>query len=107
MLVLAVVREEERPRCYFEMQTHTPQWRRSRRARSYLHSRRANRGSPPCTHPGMERPFCLKAKNGLIIRPFIMRSDSELLIFMFRSEKKMGLLMQSDFAKSDGILVER
>ena len=36
-----------------------------------------------------------------------MRSDSELLIFMFRSEKKMGLLMQSDFAKSDGILVER
>ena len=32
-----------------------------------------------------------------------MRSDSELLIFMFRSEKKMGLLMQSDFAKSDGI----
>ena len=45
MLVLAVVREEERPRCFFEMQTHTPQWRRSRRARSYLHSRRANRGS--------------------------------------------------------------
>ena len=32
-----------------------------------------------------------------------MRSDSELLIFIFRSEKKMGLLMQSDFAKSDGI----
>ena len=32
-----------------------------------------------------------------------MRSDSELLIFTFRSEKKMGLLMQSDFAKSDGI----
>ena len=32
-----------------------------------------------------------------------MRSDSELLIFVFRSEKKMGLLMQSDFAKSDGI----
>ena len=31
-----------------------------------------------------------------------MRSDSELLIFMFLSEK-MGLLMQSDFAKSDGI----
>ena len=25
MLVLAVVREEERPRCFFEMQTHTPQ----------------------------------------------------------------------------------
>ena len=37
------------------------------------------------------------------LRPFIMRSDSELLIFTFRSEKKMGLLMQSDFAKSDGI----
>ena len=31
-----------------------------------------------------------------------MRSDSELVIFIFRSEKKMGLLMQSDFAKSDG-----
>ena len=38
-----------------------------------------------------------------VIRPFIMRSASELLIFIFRSEKKMGLLMQSDFAKSDGI----
>ena len=25
MLVLAVVPEEERPRCFFEMQTHTPQ----------------------------------------------------------------------------------
>ena len=25
MLVLAVVREEERPRCFFEMQTHTTQ----------------------------------------------------------------------------------
>ena len=37
------------------------------------------------------------------LRPFIMRSDSELLIFIFRSEKRMGLLMQSDFAKSDGI----
>ena len=35
--------------------------------------------------------------------PFIMRSDSELLIFIFRCEKRMGLLMQSDFAKSDGI----
>ena len=34
---------------------------------------------------------------------FIMRSDSELLIFIFRSEKRMGLLMQSDCAKSDGI----
>ena len=32
-----------------------------------------------------------------------MRSDSELLIIIFRSEKRMGLLMQSDFAKSDGI----
>ena len=31
-----------------------------------------------------------------------MRSDSELLIFIFRSEKRMGLLMQSDFAQSDG-----
>ena len=32
-----------------------------------------------------------------------MRSDSELLIFIFRSDKRMGPLMQSDFAKSDGI----
>ena len=32
-----------------------------------------------------------------------MRSDSEFLILNFRSEKKMGLVMQSDFAKSDGI----
>ena len=32
-----------------------------------------------------------------------MRSDSELLVLIFRSEKKMGLLMQSDFAKCDGI----
>ena len=39
----------------------------------------------------------------LLCRPFIMRSDSELLILIFRSEKKMGLLMQSDCAKSDGI----
>ena len=39
----------------------------------------------------------------LRVRPYTMRSDSELLIFIFRSEKKMGLLMQSDFAKSDGI----
>ena len=36
---------------------------------------------------------------------FIMRSDSEHLIFSFRFEKRMGLLMlmQSDFAISDGI----
>ena len=39
-----------------------------------------------------------------MVRPFIMRSDSELLIFIFRSEKKVGLLiMQSDFPKSEGI----
>ena len=31
-----------------------------------------------------------------------MRSDSELVIFIFRSEKRMGLLVQSDFGpKSD------
>ena len=35
-------------------------------------------------------------------RLIIMRSDSELLIFIFRSEKRMGLLTQSDFAKTDG-----
>ena len=28
----------------------------------------------------------------------IMRSDSELLVFTFRPEKRMGLLTQSDFA---------
>ena len=33
-----------------------------------------------------------------------MRSDSELLIFIFGSEKEDGpAFMQSDFAKSDGI----
>ena len=32
-----------------------------------------------------------------------MRSDSELLIFIIRSAKRMDLLMQSDLAKSDGI----
>ena len=32
-----------------------------------------------------------------------MPSDSELLIFVFRSEKRMGLLIQSVFVKSDGI----
>ena len=37
------------------------------------------------------------------MRLFLMRSDSELLILIFRSEKRMGLLTQSDFAKSDGI----
>ena len=36
-------------------------------------------------------------------RPFIFLSNPELTILIFRSEKKMGLLMQSDFAKSDGI----
>ena len=39
----------------------------------------------------------------LPLRPFIMRPDSELLIFIFRPEKRMGLLMRSDFAKYDGI----
>ena len=37
-----------------------------------------------------------------ILRLIVMRSDSELLIFI-QSETRMGLLMQSDFAKSDGI----
>ena len=37
-----------------------------------------------------------------MLRPFIMRSDSELLILFF-AEKRMGLLMQSYFASSDGI----
>ena len=33
----------------------------------------------------------------------LMRSDSELQIFTFRSEKRIGLLVQSDVAESDGI----
>ena len=37
------------------------------------------------------------------LRQLIMRSDSEFLIFIFRSEKRVDLLDQSDFAKSDGI----
>ena len=37
------------------------------------------------------------------VRSFTMRSDSELLLFIFRSEKRMDLLIQSAFAKSDGI----
>ena len=41
--------------------------------------------------------------DSLTLRLIIMRSDSELLVFIFRSEKRMGLLMKSDFAKSDGI----
>ena len=32
-----------------------------------------------------------------------MRSDSELPVFIFRSEKRMGLLMQAGSAKSDGV----
>ena len=36
-------------------------------------------------------------------RLILMRSDSELQIFTFRSEKRIGLLMQSDIGKSDGI----
>ena len=47
--------------------------------------------------------ICAHSERYRNLRPFIMRSDSELLILIFRSEKKMGLLMQSDFAKSDGI----
>ena len=31
-----------------------------------------------------------------------MRSDSKLLIFIFRSEKRMDLLMQSDFGPKSG-----
>ena len=34
---------------------------------------------------------------------FIVRSDSELLIFILRSENKMGLLMKTDLANSDWI----
>ena len=34
----------------------------------------------PCTHPGMKRPFCLKAKNGLIMkRPFCLEAKNGLI----------------------------
>ena len=38
-------------------------------------------------------------------RVILMRSDSdsELEIFIFRSEKRIGILMQSDVANADGI----
>ena len=38
-----------------------------------------------------------------LCRVILMRSDSELQNFTPRSEKRIGLLMQSDIAKSDGI----
>ena len=49
-------------------------------------------------------PFSIHRSDCIRIgrRPFIMRSDSGLPIFIFRSEKKMGLHMQSN-EKSDGI----
>ena len=34
-----------------------------------------------------------------------MRSDSELLIFILLSEEKVGLLLQTNFAKSDEIII--
>ena len=37
------------------------------------------------------------------MRQIIMRSDPELQIFTFRSDEWIGLIMQSDIAKSDGI----
>ena len=52
-------------------------------------------------HPLPQQSGLVRAAASL--RTFIMRSASELLIFIFRSEKRMGLLMQSDFAKCDGI----
>ena len=36
-------------------------------------------------------------------RLILVRSDSELQISILRSEKKIGLFMQSDSAKPDGI----
>ena len=49
------------------------------------------------TRSGSENLHCS------LLRLILMRSDSEPLDFIFRSEKRMGLLMQSDFAKSAGI----
>ena len=37
-----------------------------------------------------------------ILRLIVMRSDSNIQSFIFRSEKRIGLRMQSDSAKSDG-----
>ena len=52
-----------------------------------------------------ESLFCFLFSDSIIVdrRPFIMLSDSDLLTFIFRSENNMGLLIQTDFAKSDGI----
>ena len=36
-----------------------------------------------------------------VLRLILTRSDSELQIFTFRSEKRIGLRMQSESAKSD------
>ena len=45
----------------------------------------------------------VRGGGGGVLRLILVQSDSELLIFIFRSEKRMGLLMQSDFAKFEGI----
>ena len=54
---------------------------------------------------GSKRKYLSRKKKQLRrpLRPFIMRSDSRASDFIFQSEKKTGLLMQSDFAKYDPI----
>ena len=50
-----------------------------------------------------ERKAVYQKKGGNFkLRLILMRSDSELQIFIYRFEKRIGLLMQSDCAKSDG-----
>ena len=41
-----------------------------------------------------------------LLRLFPMRFDFELQICVFRSQKRMTLLMQSEYAKSDGKFVD-
>ena len=38
----------------------------------------------------------------LFVRPILMQSESELQIFTFRPENRIGLVTQSDSSKSDG-----
>ena len=48
-------------------------------------------------------PYILHFRRYLGLRLIIMRSDSELVILGFASGKRMDLLLQFDFAKSDGM----
>ena len=51
---------------------------------------------------GLKSPFPIGDQIGLSFKQFLMRSGSEFQSLTFRSEKRIGLLMQSDSATSDG-----